>query len=178
MDPGVAFLAQSREYLTAHYLPKILAAVNQLSDADLWWRPQESSNSVGNLLLHLAGNITQWIVGGVGRVPGARDRAAEFDRREPISRTELLAHFTSAVHAADSVLGRTEAAALVEPRTIQGREVTVFSAIYHAIEHFSMHAGQVLYIAKLRSGNDLGFYRVEGGITRAAWPGHPTSGSA
>lgn len=178
MDTGVAFLTQSREYLTAHYLPKILAAVSQLSDADLWWRPHETSNSVGNLLLHLAGNITQWIVGGVGRIPGARDRAAEFDRREPMSRPELLARFTKAVHAADLVIGETDAASLAEPRTIQGRQVTVFSAIYHVIEHFSMHAGQILYIAKLRSGKDLGFYQVQDGVARAAWPGHPTEGSA
>jgi uncharacterized damage-inducible protein DinB len=172
------FLAQSREYLSAHYLPKILAAVEQLSDADLWWRPNENSNSLGNLLLHLAGNITQWIVSGVGGVPGDRNRMAEFAQREPIGRTELLARFTAAVHAADAVLGRTDTEALAASRTIQGREVTVFSAIYHVIEHFSMHAGQIIYIAKLRTGSDLGFYRVQAGVVRPAWPGHPTSGSA
>lgn len=178
MDTGAIFLAQSREYLSGHYLPKILAAVEQLSDADIWWRPNENSNSVGNLLLHLTGNITQWIVGGVGGVPGDRNRAAEFDRRNPMNRAELLAHFTKAVHSADAALGRTGAASLAEPRTIQGRDVTVFSAIYHVIEHFSMHTGQILYIAKLRSGTDLGFYRVEDGVARASWPGHPASGSA
>lgn len=178
MDTGVAFLAQSRLYLTAHYLPKILAAVDQLSDTDLWWRPNDSSNSVGNLLLHLTGNISQWIVGGVGRAPNDRDRVAEFGRREPMGRLELLGQFTDAVHAADAILGKIAATSLAEPRIIQGREVTVLSATYHVIEHFSMHTGQILYIAKLRSGKDLEFYRLQDGIPRASWPGHPTSGSA
>lgn len=178
METGTAFLAQSREYLTGHYLPKILAAVDQLSDADLWWRPNDISNSVGNLLLHLAGNITQWIVGGVGQVAGDRDRAAEFDRRDPLSRAELLARFRNAVLAAEAVIAGTGPESLGEPRRIQGRDVTVLSAIYHVIEHFSTHTGQILYIAKLRSGGDLGFYRVKDGVARPAWPGHPTSGSA
>ena len=178
MDIGPAFLAQSREYLTGHYLPKILAAVAPLSDADLWWRPNDHSNSVGNLLLHLTGNITQWIVGGVGQQPGERDRAAEFARREPIPRADLLGRFAEAVSAADAVLAGTLPATLQEPRTVQGRQVTVLSAVYHAVEHFSMHTGQILYLAKLRTGAGLEFYRVEDGIARAAWPGHPQSGSA
>ena len=69
METGAAFLAQSREYLTGHYLPKIDAAIGRLAEADLWWRPNEASNSIGNLMLHLAGNIRQWIVTGVGAPP-------------------------------------------------------------------------------------------------------------
>ena len=178
MDTGTAFLAQSREYLTGHYLPKIRAAVEQLSDADLWWRPNDNANSVGNLLLHLAGNIRQWIISGVGERPGERDRAAEFSRREPLPRGPLLAQFSAAVLAADDVIAGVSPASLGAPRTIQGRSVTVLSAIYHVVEHCSTHAGQILYIAKLRTGQDLGFYRMDAGVARPAWPGHPTAGSA
>jgi len=178
MDTGAAFLAQSREYLTAHYLPKILVAVAQLSDQDLWSRPNEASNSVGNLMLHLSGNVRQWIVSGVGGAPDHRERAREFSQRDPLPRAELIALLTRAVHDADQVLAAVSRADLGERRMIQGREVTVFEAIYHVVEHFSTHVGQILMIAKQRSGKDLGLYRTQDGVVRPAWPGHPTSGSA
>lgn len=177
MDLTSEFLAQSREYLSAHYLPKIRAAIEPLDDADLWWRPNEHSNSIGNLMLHLAGNIRQWVVSGVGGAPDTRERAAEFARREPLTRAQLLATLSAAVHDADLAIARS-AAALAGSRQIQGREVTAFQAIYHAVEHCAMHTGQILYIAKLRRGTDLGLYRMEGGIPRPAWPGHPTGGGA
>lgn len=178
METGAAFLAQSREYLTAHYLPKICAAVEPLDEADLWWRPNDASNSIANLLLHLAGNIRQWIVSGVGGAPDQRERAAEFARRDGLRKEELQTAISRAVTDADAVLARTSPAGLAESRSIQGREVTVLEAIYHVVEHFSTHTGQIAYISKLRRGQDLGFYRMEDGMLRAAWPGHPTSGSA
>jgi uncharacterized damage-inducible protein DinB len=178
MEAGAAFLTQSREYLTAHYLPKIQVALEQLDEADLWWRPNPASNAIGNLLLHLAGNIRQWIVGGVGRMPDRRDRPAEFAATSQRSRQELLGVLTDAVLEVDQVLARTDPAALHEMRAIQGRECTVLEAIYHVVEHFAMHTGQILYVAKLRSGKDLGFYQLEEGIPRASWPGKPSGGSA
>jgi uncharacterized damage-inducible protein DinB len=178
MDPGAAFLTQSREYLTGHYLPKVRAAIEPLTETDLWWRPNDSSNSIGNLMLHLAGNIRQWLVSGVGGAADVRQRAGEFARRDGILKDELLAILSAAVQDADAVLARTSRAALAEPRSIQGREVTVLEAIYHVVEHFGMHTGQIVYISKLRGGKDLGFYRMEQGIPRAAWPDHPKSGSA
>jgi hypothetical protein len=178
MEPGAAFLAQSREYLTAHYLPKIHAAIEPLADQDLWWRPNEASNSIGNLVLHLAGNVRQWIVSGLGGTADQRDRAAEFSRRDPVSRDQLASVLTSAVLEADAVIGRIDPASLGEHRPIQGRDVTVLQAIYHVVEHFGSHAAQIFYIAKLRLAKDLGFYEMEGKIPRPAWPGHPTSGGA
>ena len=178
MNPAQAFLAQSREYLTGHYLAKIRAAVEPLAEADLWWRPNEASNSIGNLMLHLAGNIRQWIVSGVGGAPDRRDRAAEFARRDPLEREALLTVLTEAIFEADAVIARADPAALDARLTVQGRAVTVLEAIYHVVEHLALHAGQIIYIAKLRGAQDLGFYRMEGSIPRPAWPGHPTSGGA
>lgn len=178
METGARFLTQSREYLTAHYLPKITAALEQLDEADLWWRPNPASNAIGNLMLHLAGNIRQWIVGGVGRMPDQRDRPAEFSATGARSRQELLGLLTDAVAEADAVLARTDPASLHHRRAIQGRECTVLAAVYHAVEHFGMHTGQILYIAKLRTGKDLEFYHLEEGIPRASWPGKPGEGSA
>jgi len=178
VSTGAEFLAQSREYLTGHYLPKLLASLEVLSDADLWWRPHEAANSAGNLILHLAGNIRQWVVSGVGGAPDHRDRATEFARREPLSRAELTARITEAVLEADAVIAATDPASLGERREIQGRQVTLLEAIYHVVEHFGMHTGQIIYIAKLRSGSDLGFYEMVDGIPRPAWSGHPEGGSA
>ena len=112
MDSGAAFLAQSREYLTAHYLPKIRAAVQELSEDDLWWRPNPASNAIGNLMLHLAGNIRQWVASGVGGAPDRRNRPAEFAAQEGISRDELLATLAGAVEEVDAVLARVDPATL------------------------------------------------------------------
>ena len=169
MDVGRAFLDESRRYVSQEYAVKIRLSLHDLSDEDLWWRPHEQANSIGNLLLHLAGNIRQWIMSGVGGVPDTRQRQAEFDQRGPLARAELLRRFDTAVGDADAVLRDLDPAALTQDRRIQGRDTTVFRAIYHVVEHFGMHTGQILYVAKLRSGADLGFYKDAGGLATEEW---------
>ena len=159
METGTAFLTQSREYLTAHYLPKIQAALEQLPEADLWWRPNPASNAIGNLMLHLAGNIRQWIVGGVGGKPGDRDRPSEFAATAGRSRRDLLALLTQAVLEVDEVLAGTDPASLHERREIQGRECSVLEAIYHVVEHFGMHTGQIILLTKARTAEELKLWR-------------------
>ena len=170
-DPSARFLAESRRYLTEEYLPKIRHALEPLSEDDIWWRPNEASNSLGNLLLHLAGNVRQWIVAGVGGQPDDRDRAAEFAARGSMPKAEALATLTDAVEAAARTLEAFPPARLGDSFAIQGRDTTAFDAIYHVIEHFSMHMGQILWIAKARVGKDLGFYRDAGGLAIPQWPG-------
>ena len=169
MDLGQAFLDESRRYLLKEYAVKIRLCLEDLSDEDLWWRPNEHANSIGNLLLHLAGNVRQWIVSGVGGAPDTRHRQAEFDERGPVPRAEVIRRVDAALHDADRVLGDLDPAVLTEVRTIQGRDTTVFRAIYHVVEHFGMHTGQIAYITKLRTGADLGFYRDAGGLATEAW---------
>lgn len=149
------FLSESRRFLTADYLPKIERSLADLSDEEIWWRPNEASNSIGNLLLHLCGNVYQWIVGGIGGRPVERDRQREFDQREPISREELLTRLRGLLAEADDVLGKVTADELTRRRHIQEYDVTGLEAIYHVVEHFSMHTGQIIYISKLRGGRDL-----------------------
>ena len=117
MQTGAAFLAMSREYLTGHYLPKIRAAVERLTEEDTWWRPNEASNSVGNLMLHLAGNIRQWIVSGVGGAPDVRDRSAEFARRDPLPRDELVAILTEGADDASGSLRESDQRGSTSPGT-------------------------------------------------------------
>lgn len=158
--PGAAFLAETGRYLTAGYLPRIRSAVEGLPPDDLWWRPNDASNSVGNLLLHLAGNIRQWVVHGVGGASDVRHRQAEFDARAGGTAGELLDHLESALRDAAAVVAGLDPAVLGEPRTIQGMDTTVLGALYHVVEHLSMHTGQILWIVKARTGEDLGFYHI------------------
>lgn len=168
-DAGRAFIQRSRAYLTGEYLPKIRAAFGAMAAEDIWWTPNDASNSAGNLVLHLAGNVRQWICHGVGLQPDVRDRPAEFAASGGAAPDELLARLEAALADADRVLAALEPGALPERRTIQGMDVSVLDAIYHVVEHFAGHTYQILYVAKARSGRDLGFWKVEKGTATPAW---------
>ena len=154
-DAGGAFLKKSRKLLLQDFLPKIERAVSVLHDDDIWWRPNDASNSIGNLLLHLSGNVAMWIVGGVGSRPFERNRQQEFDERTHISATELLRRLLATLEQADEVLSSVTDADLLSRRQIQSYDVTVLDAIYHVVEHFAMHTGQIILLSKARTGNDL-----------------------
>jgi uncharacterized damage-inducible protein DinB len=151
-DIAQTFLRESREYLRDTYLTAIERSVAPLTDAQVWWRPNEASNSIGNLILHLSGNVREWIVGGVGQRPNERNRQLEFDEREAIPKAQLLARLRTVLDEADAVLASLTEARLTEPREIHGDDTTVLKAIYHVVEHFSAHTGQILWIAKSQPG--------------------------
>jgi uncharacterized damage-inducible protein DinB len=167
-DVAQAFLESSRSLLRTDFAPKIERCLEQLSDEDLWWRPNEASNSIGNLLLHLCGNVTEWIVGGVGGRQYQRHRQEEFDHRTPIPRKELLDRLHAVLDAAEDVLSNVNADALLEKRQIQGYDVTVLEAVYHVVEHFSMHTGQIILLSKARVGADLALWEPPATTTSAA----------
>ncbi len=169
MESGKAFIDRSRHYLVGDYLPKIRLCVDGLSTEDIWWRPNDASNSVGNLVLHLAGNVRQWVVSGIGGAADVRERQEEFDQLGGPSGPELLAHLETALAAVDQVLAELPASELSATREIQGMEVSVLEALYHVVEHFSTHTGQIIYLSKLRSGRDLGFWEVRDGKATPKW---------
>lgn len=158
-ETGENFINESRDLLSAKYLSKIERCLKQLKDEDVWWRAGEESNSIGNLVLHLEGNVREWIIGGVGKLPFERVRQQEFDERRMIPRHELIERLRKIVAEADRVLVDLDPAVLTEERQIQGRETTVLRAIYHVVEHFSMHAGQIFMLTKMRARKDLKLYR-------------------
>ncbi|MEZ4701546.1 MAG: DinB family protein [Rhodothermales bacterium] len=165
-----AFIAQSRYYLQDDFLPKIERAVALIDEETIWWRPNPASNSIGNLMLHLAGNVRQWIVSGIAGAANTRQRQLEFDTQGPMPAVELLTRLRHAVAEACGVLSRLEPDTLSESRQIQGNDVSVMEAIYHVVEHFSMHTGQILYIVKLRTGEPFGFYKAtENGQANVRW---------
>lgn len=170
MSHGEEFLRLSRHYLAEDYLPRLVAVLRQLDDEDIWWRGNEASNSIGNLVLHLCGNVRQWVVSSIGGAADVRDRPSEFARRDGLSRDELVTLLEGTIADVDAALAQVTLAQLDERRTIQGIDTTVMSAIYHVVEHFSGHVGQIVMLAKLRLGKDLGFWEIgEDGTARATY---------
>ena len=168
-DAAQAFIVKARSLLAGEYLPKIERCLERLSDEEVWWRANEESNSVGNLLLHLAGNARQWIVSGVGQTADGRARQLEFDQREGVTREELLRRIRQTLAEVDDVLARLEPARVLEPRRIQGYDVTVLEAVFHVVEHFSMHTGQIILLTKMLKSADLKFYDFSGGAPAHGW---------
>ena len=161
---GRAFIERAIEFLTGEYLPKIERCLEKLTDEQIWWRANEESNSIGNLVLHLCGNARQWIICGLGSEPDNRTRDAEFARRDPLARSELLELLQSTIADVESVLRGLDPSTLLEQRKIQGSDVDVLQAIFHVTEHFSMHTGQIILLTKLLAATDLHFYDFEGGV--------------
>lgn len=151
-------MRKSVSLVSDDYMPKIERCLAEVGAADVWWRPNDASNSMGNLVLHLCGNVTQWIIGGVGQQAYARARQLEFDERGPIPVAQLRAKLQQVVTEAVAVIQAQDRVALVQRRRIQGYDVTVLDAIYHVVEHFSMHTGQIIALTKLRAGIDLALW--------------------
>jgi uncharacterized damage-inducible protein DinB len=153
------FIEASRVFLRDDFLPKLLHCLEDMPQDDIWWRPNEQSNSVGNLILHLCGNLRQWIVNSLGGGTFNRDRDAEFAARGPIPKAELTASISAVIAEVDQVLQNLPAQVLRQQHSIQTYNASGLQVIYHVVEHFSYHLGQILYIYKMRSGKDPGFYR-------------------
>jgi len=169
-DISRAFIDQSRRLLTGSYLPRIEKAVEGVSIENLWWRANPQSNSIGNLLLHLNGNVRQWIISGLGGDTDVRKRQVEFDTQTGTDAPALLRELRATVEGAARILANVDPSTLLERRRIQSYDVTVMQAIYAVVEHFSMHTGQIILLAKTFKG-DLGFYDLSGGEPRRTWEG-------
>ena len=163
---ALMFLRHARFRLLEDYFVKIAAAIDALDDEQVWRRPNESSNSIGNLLLHMSGNVRQWIISGVGGAEDRRDRASEFAARGPVSKGELIELVRTTLDQADAVLagieGECAAANSDEPLQRvckpQAYETSVFDAIFHVVEHFSYHTGQIIFAAKGLAEGQVSFY--------------------
>ncbi len=170
---GQTFIASARAYFAEDYLPKIERCLELLTDEQIWWRANPQSNSIGNLLLHLSGNVCQWIVCGVGGAADQRDRDSEFAERNLISRADLMVRLKQTLADADAALAKVDAGTLLDRRVIQGLEVTVLDAVFHVVEHFSMHTGQIIMMAKMFSEVDLGFYDFTDAKAILKWKSAP-----
>jgi len=137
---------------------RIAECLSALTAEQLWARANPNSNAVGNLTLHLAGNIRQWLIGGVGGVPDIRQRDVEFATRTGLSGKELELILTGILQEAVATLSALPPARLTETVEIQGFRLTVLEAIYHAVEHFSGHTHQIILLAKAHRDRPFEFY--------------------
>jgi hypothetical protein len=153
------FLDYSRQKLVDQHWARLRTCVESLTDEQIWWRPNDASNSIGNLILHLNGNVRQWLVASFTRAEDTRNRPAEFGERQTIPGSTLLRMLGATVEEAAAVLARLTESDLRQTMEIQGYRVSGLHAVYQTIEHFGMHYGQIAYATKLLRAEDLGFYR-------------------
>lgn len=159
---------QWRARFEERYLPRITDCLEQLSDEEIWWRPNEASNSIGNLVLHICGNMRQWIISGLGGGRDLRERDQEFAERGPVARKELSGKFRQTVSEAREVLAGLKPGQLTRRHRIQGFDVTGYEAAAHVIEHVAYHSGQIIYITKLKRAKDLGFTQLPSASSKAS----------
>jgi uncharacterized damage-inducible protein DinB len=152
------FLAYSAEKL-GEQCGRIVTCLGKLTDDQVWARGSENQNAIGNLVLHLCGNVRQWIISGVGGAVDDRRRDTEFAARSGVPVPELADRLRATVDEAAAVLSRVTTERLAQPLVIQGYPVSGLLAIYHVVEHFSGHTGQIIFATKMLTGTDLGFYQ-------------------
>ncbi|TNE62507.1 MAG: DUF1572 domain-containing protein [Bacteroidetes bacterium] len=136
----------------------VCKAFAELTDTDVWKRPNAASNSMGNLILHLCGNITQYAIASLSNSPDQRQRDAEFAARDGHSKTELLQLLETTVAKAKATIASQDANSLLAVRSVQGFSLSGIGIILHVVEHYSYHTGQIAFWTKQLKNKDLGFY--------------------
>ena len=157
-DYGRALVAETKRRLFKDSMPRIRKCLAHLSEEEIWRRPNAEVVSVGNLVLHLCGNVRQNIVSGLGGAPDDRTRDREFAETGPIPAAELLARLDETMADVDRALDRLDPESLLAIRSVQGFQENAVSILVHVIEHFSYHVGQITYYVKTTKAVDLGYY--------------------
>jgi len=147
--------AAAHEFASA--LGRIKHCLGQLTGEQVWHRSQLNLNSIGNLILHLCGNVRQWIVAGIGGAADTRDRPAEFAEQGPIPKAELIQRLESVIADATRALTGVIAKQLMETRRIQGFEVTGLAAIFDSVPHFRGHTQEIIHITRMLLGDAYRF---------------------
>ncbi len=152
------FLTFSKDRLQT-FTSRTVDCLGRLSDEQIWSRGGENENSIGNLVLHLCGNVQQWIVSGVGGKADIRDRDSEFAALGGVSASDLRRRLEMTIHEATEVIASVPASRLPEIITVQNYQRSVLEVIYTAVEHFAQHTGQIIFATKILTGQDLGYYK-------------------
>lgn len=157
-DFGRALLVEARRRLLGESVPRLKKCLGLLSQEEVWRHPNAETASVGNLVLHLLGNVRQYVVSGLGGAPDRRRRAQEFAEAGPLPTSELLSRLDALVAEVEEALDRVDPVSLLEKRRVQGFEESGLSILVHVVEHFSYHVGQISYVTKARLAVDLKYY--------------------
>jgi hypothetical protein len=145
---GVA-LETLRKRLTEIFPAQIKECVDKLSDEQIWWKPNDQGNSVGNLILHLSGSIRHYLCHAIGGFEYERDRPAEFAEMGPIPKDALLSTFDETIRQVGATLDSFNLSRFLEPGTQPSYYPTIFDQIYGVSVHLAIHAGQIIYVTKM-----------------------------
>lgn len=151
-------IQQVHRRLVEESIARLRKCLGELTDEEIWTKPNKSSNSVGNLTLHLCGNARQWLISGLGGVFDDRNRQAEFDEQGPKPSTELFELIDDLESEIETVLGNLKSDIHTKKVKVQGFDENGFAVLMHVVEHFSYHVGQISYYVKLRKDIDLNYY--------------------
>ncbi len=161
MDTTHTQFTQAAVHFLRWNLERITVCLGELTEQEVWQRPNGSSNSVGNQLLHLSGNIRQWIHNGIGQLPDVRERDTEFAATNGPTGQELLAELAEVIGTAVAIIEQQEASSLHPERPVQAYVHDGNYIILHVVEHFSYHTGQIIFWTKLLRDRDLHLYGTE-----------------
>lgn len=139
-------------------IPRIETCLDQLSEDEIWKKPNTNSNSIGNLILHLCGNISQYIISAIGEKEDLRDRDKEFNTEGGFSGNELIQKLQTVVREATPIIIQTNKDTLLKIHAVQGFKLSGIGIIMHVVEHLSYHTGQIAFFTKLLKDRKLGFY--------------------
>ena len=167
-----SLFAKSAVEKLEEYRGRIDVCLGKLDEAQIWERGGENENAIGNLILHLAGNVRQWIVCSLGGIPVDRDRDSEFDARGGFTSAQLSHKLRETVDAASTIIERLTTEQLTRSYEVQIYKVSGVEAVFHVVEHFAHHAGQIIFVTKMLTATDLGFYSH----LRSAKAGSTTTG--
>lgn len=159
LDIGRELIADQRSRLQDIHR-RMAAAIRQLDDESVNWRPNEQSNSIANLVLHVCGNLRQRLVSTIGGAPDVRDRDREFASRERFTTGELLGRLKATFDAADGILAGLDPGTLLDAVDVGGQQWTRLKLICQPVAHAAEHLGQVIYIAKIRLGADYAYLTI------------------
>ncbi|MEP6617320.1 MAG: DinB family protein [Ginsengibacter sp.] len=151
------FILQSIHHLEANN-PRIKACLSELTDAEIWQSSKLNSNSIGNLVLHLCGNITQYVISCLGQEPDTRERDLEFSTKGSYSGSELYNKLSAIVSEAVNVIRQLSENNLTHIYSVQGFNLSGIGIIIHVTEHYSYHTGQIVFRTKEIKNKDMGFY--------------------
>lgn len=154
----LAMIGEVKRRLLRESVTRIKKCLDQLEDNEIWHRPNNNTVSVGNLILHLCGNVQQWVLSGMGGMPDHRNRQNEFDALGPIPRQQLLENLDKLVEEVNGYLDTVSFDQLLAKYKVQGFEESGIAILIHVVEHFSYHVGQITYFVKTRKDIDLQYY--------------------
>ncbi len=152
------FIDEIQRRLIEECKDRTLKCLNLLTEKEIWYRPNDESNSVGNLVLHLCGNVKQWLHATIGGEKDTRTRQAEFDERGPVARAVLKQMVIDLMQKSKDILDACTPEDLLRKYSVQGFEENGVGVLIHVTEHFSYHVGQITYFVKAHKSRDVGYY--------------------